>query len=242
MAERTARLKLGILVSGSGTNLQAILDAAAQGVLDADVRIVISNQPDAKALERAARAQVPTTVISHREFKDRAAFDRRLVEALREAGVDLVVLAGFMRVVTPIFLDAFPGRVVNIHPALLPSFPGVHGPRQALEHGVKVAGCTVHYVDAGTDNGPIIAQAAVPVLDGDTEETLSARILVQEHRLLVLVLQAIAEGKVEVVTSSAGSRPRVETQGLSARWFADDASKGSTEDEGAKAEAGETRV
>jgi len=229
MAERTARLKLGVLVSGSGTNLQAILDAVAQGVLTADVRIVISNRPDAKALERAALARVPTTVISHNELRDRAAFDRRLVEALREAGVDLVVLAGFMRVVTPIFLDAFPGRVVNIHPALLPSFPGVHGQRQAIEHGVKVSGCTVHYVDAGTDSGPIIAQAAVPVKDGDTEETLSARILVEEHRLLVLVLQAIAEGKVEIVTGGAGSRPRVETHGLSAHWFADDAEKLPTE-------------
>jgi phosphoribosylglycinamide formyltransferase 1 len=220
MEERTKRLKIGVLVSGSGTNLQAILDAVAEGVLTADVRIVISNQPEAKALDRATRARVPTRVISHREFKDRKVFDERLVEALREAGVELVVLAGFMRVVTPIFLDAFPGRVINIHPALLPSFPGVHGQRQALEHGVKVAGCTVHYVDAGTDSGPIIAQAAVPVLDGDTEETLSSRILVEEHRLLVLVLQAIAEGKVEIVAGS-GSRPRVETHGLSARWFAE---------------------
>jgi phosphoribosylglycinamide formyltransferase-1 len=220
MAPRAGKLKLGVLVSGSGTNLQAILDAMAEGRLDAQVRVVISNQPEAKALERAARAQVPTLVISHREHKDRAAFDRLMVQALREAEVDLVVLAGFMRIVTPIFLDAFPGRVVNVHPALLPSFPGVHGQRQALEHGVKVAGCTVHFVDSGTDSGPIIAQAAVPVLDGDTEESLSARILVEEHRLLVLVLQGIAEGKVEIVPGAAGARPRVETHGLSERWFA----------------------
>ena len=220
MAERTSKLRLGVLVSGSGTNLQAILDAVKKGTLQADVRIVISNQPDAKALERAARADVPTVVISHRELKDRAEFDRRLVEALREAGVELVVLAGFMRVVTPVFLDAFPGRVVNVHPALLPSFPGVHGQRQALEHRVKVAGCTVHFVDSGTDSGPIIAQAAVPVHDDDTEETLSARILIEEHRLLVLVLQAIAEGKVEIVAGEPGSRPRVETHGLAATWFA----------------------
>jgi phosphoribosylglycinamide formyltransferase-1 len=219
MAPRAARLKLGVLVSGSGTNLQAILDAVAEGRLDAQVRVVISNQPEAKALERAARAQVSTVVISHREHKDRAAFDRLLVQALREAEVDLVVLAGFMRIVTPIFLDAFPGRVVNVHPALLPAFPGVHGQRQALEHGVKVAGCTVHFVDSGTDSGPIIAQAAVPVLDGDSEESLSARILVEEHRLLVLVLQGIAEGKVEIVPGVTGARPRVETHGLSERWF-----------------------
>jgi phosphoribosylglycinamide formyltransferase 1 len=235
MAERTAKLKLGVLVSGSGTNLQAILDAVANRALDADVRIVISNRPEATALERAARAGVPTAVISHREIKDRAEFDRRLVKALRDAGVSLVVLAGFMRVVTPIFLDAFPGRVVNIHPALLPSFPGVHGQRQALEHRVKVAGCTVHYVDAGTDSGPIIAQAAVPVFDDDTEEALTARILVEEHRLLVLVLQAIAEGKIEIVTGTPGTRPRVETHGLAARWFIDGAAK-------AKAKAGETSV
>jgi phosphoribosylglycinamide formyltransferase-1 len=219
MAERQARLKLGVLVSGSGTNLQAILDAVAEGELDAEVRVVISNQPSAKALERAERAGVSTMVISHKEYKERAAFDEQLVRALREAGVDLVVLAGFMRVVTPVFLDAFPGRVVNIHPALLPSFPGVHSQRQALAHGVKVAGCTVHYVDAGTDSGPIIAQAAVPVLDGDTEESLSARILVEEHRLLVLVLQAIAHGRIEIVAGAAGERARVETHGLSAEWF-----------------------
>jgi phosphoribosylglycinamide formyltransferase-1 len=210
-----AKLELGVLVSGSGTNLQAILDAIADGRLDAQVRVVISNQPGARALERARAAGVPTSVISHREFPDRAAFDARVVAALRDAGVSHVVLAGFMRLLTSVLLDAFPWRIVNIHPALLPAFPGVHAQRQALAYGVKVAGCTVHYVDAGTDSGPVIAQAAVPVLDGDTEDTLSARILVEEHRLLVAVLAAIAAGRVRVVAGESGVRPRVVTDDLS---------------------------
>jgi phosphoribosylglycinamide formyltransferase-1 len=212
-----AKLALGVLVSGSGTNLQAILDAVAAGTLDAEVRIVVSNQPAARALERARAAGVPTAVISHREFPDREAFDARVVAALREAGVSLVVLAGFMRLVTPVLLDAFPWRIVNIHPALLPAFPGVHAQRQALAYGVRVTGCTVHFVDTGTDTGPIIAQAPVLVMDGDTEETLVARILVEEHRLLVAVLAAIAEGKVRVVAGEPGARPRVVADDLSAR-------------------------
>jgi phosphoribosylglycinamide formyltransferase-1 len=204
-----AKVKLGVLVSGSGTNLQAILDAVRSGALDAEVSLVISNQPNVRALERAVSAGVPTKIISHRDFEGREAFDAALVHALREAGVGYVVLAGFMRVLTPVLLDAFPWRVVNIHPALLPAFPGVHAQRQALAYGVKVAGCTVHFVDAGTDTGPIIAQAVVPVLDGDDEETLGARILREEHRLLVAVLGAIADGDVTVVTAGDGGRYRV---------------------------------
>jgi phosphoribosylglycinamide formyltransferase-1 len=215
-----ARLRLGVLVSGGGTNLQAILDAVAQGKLDAEVRVVISNQPAAFALERAKGAGVPTSVISHREFPDRAAFDSKVVAKLHEAGVTHVVLAGFMRLVTPVLLEAFPWRVINIHPALLPAFPGVHAQRQALAYGVKVSGCTVHYVDTGTDSGPVVAQTAVPVLDGDTEESLGARILVEEHRLLVAVLAAIAADEVRVVEGAAGSRPRVVAQDLSSRLAA----------------------
>jgi phosphoribosylglycinamide formyltransferase-1 len=211
-----AKLRLGVLVSGSGTNLQAILDAVASGSLDADVRIVVSNQPTARALERAKAAGVATSVISHRDFPDRAAFDARLVLALREADVTHVVLAGFMRLLTPVLLEAFPWRVINIHPALLPAFPGVHAQRQALAYGVKIAGCTVHFVDSGTDSGPVIAQASVPVLDDDTEETLAARILVEEHRLLVAVLAEIAAGKVNVIEEGAG-RPRVVANDLSLR-------------------------
>ena len=204
-----AKVKLGVLVSGSGTNLQAILDATRAGTLDAEVGVVISNQPNVRALERAKAAGVPTRVVSHRDFADRAAFDAEIVAALQKAEVHYVVLAGFMRVLTASFLDAFPWRVINIHPALLPAFPGIHAPRQALAYGVKVAGCTVHFVDAGTDTGPIIAQASVPVLDADTEETLSARILEKEHRLLVAVLAALAAGEVTVVAGDGPARPRV---------------------------------
>ena len=214
-----AKVKLGVLVSGSGTNLQAILDSTRSGTLDAEVALVISNQPGVRALERAKEAGVAARVISHRDFADRAAFDAELVTTLQKVGVTHVVLAGFMRVLTAGFLEAFPWRVVNIHPALLPAFPGIHAQRQALEYGVKVAGCTVHFVDAGTDTGPIIAQAAVPVLEGDTEETLGARILRDEHRLLVAALAAIADGDITVVPGSNGARPRVAVSERAARRF-----------------------
>lgn len=198
---------LGVLVSGSGTNLQAILDAIAAGTLEAKVGVVISNVATAKALERAKSARVPAIVVDHKAFASRAAFDAAVVEVLQAHRVDCVVLAGFMRLVTSTVLDAFPNRVVNVHPALLPSFPGVHAQRQALEYGVAISGCTVHFVDAGTDTGPIIAQAAVPVLDSDDEATLTARILQKEHELLPMVLQWIAEGRV-VVDQPEGRRPR----------------------------------
>lgn len=199
---------LGVLVSGSGTNLQAILDAIRQGTLEARVAIVVSNVPDAGAIERARTAGVETVVIDHRGFADRAAFDAAVLRVLRERGVELVVLAGFMRMLTPVLLDAFPMRVVNVHPALLPAFPGVRGQRQALEYGVRVAGCTVHFVDGGTDTGPIIAQAAVPVHDDDDEATLSARILEKEHELLPRVLGWIAQGRVSVELGEAGDGAR----------------------------------
>jgi phosphoribosylglycinamide formyltransferase-1 len=198
---------LGVLVSGSGTNLQAILDAVAAGTLGASVGVVVSNVANAKALERAKAAKVPAIVVDHKAFSSRAAFDAAVVEVLRAHEVDCVVLAGFMRIVTATLLEAFPHRVVNVHPALLPSFPGVHAQRQAIEYGVAVSGCTVHFVDTGTDTGPIIAQAAVPVLEGDDESSLTARILQKEHELLPLVLQWIAEGRVTVDPS--GGRPRV---------------------------------
>ena len=203
---------LGVLASGGGTNLQAILDAIATGSLDARVAVVISNVPGAGALARAKAAGVETLVIDHKRFADRGAFDTAVVEALRSRGVGVIVLAGFMRVVTEVLLGAFPSRVVNIHPALLPAFPGVHAQGQALRHGVRVAGCTVHFVDGGTDTGPIIAQAAVPVLEDDDEASLTARILVKEHELLPQVLQWIAEDRVSVDASEAG-RPRVRVRG-----------------------------
>jgi phosphoribosylglycinamide formyltransferase 1 len=199
---------LGVLVSGSGTNLQAILDAIRERTLDARLAVVVSNVPEAKALDRARAANVETVVVDHRGFADRAAFDAAVVEVLRARGVELVVLAGFMRLLTPVLLDAFLMRIVNVHPALLPAFPGIHGQRQALEYGVRVAGCTVHFVDRGTDTGPIIAQATVPVLDDDDEATLTARILVKEHELLPRVLQWVADGRVSIEATKSG-RPRV---------------------------------
>jgi phosphoribosylglycinamide formyltransferase-1 len=189
-------LNLGVLVSGNGTNLQAILDAVARGALDARVRCVVSNKSDAPALERAQRAGVPALSISHKAFATREAFDEAVLASLREHGVEWVVLAGFMRVITPSFLRAWGGRVLNVHPALLPSFPGVNALGQALAHGVKVTGCTVHFVDEGVDSGPIIAQRAVPVLDGDDEATLGARVHEAEHELLVSVLGDVAAGRV----------------------------------------------
>ena len=189
-------LDLGVLVSGNGTNLQAILDAVARGALDARVRVVVSNQPDAPALERARKAGVPAVGISHKAYPTREAFDEALLASLREHGVEWVVLAGFMRVLTSGFLRAWGGRVVNIHPALLPSFPGVNAVRQALSHGVKVTGCTVHFVDDGVDSGPLIAQRPVPVLDGDDETSLAARVHAAEHELFVSVLADIAAGRV----------------------------------------------
>lgn len=208
------RLVLGVLVSGSGTNLQAILDAVAAGSLDARVAVVVSNVAAAGALERARAAGVAAVVIDHRAYPDRPSFDAAVVEVLRAHGVETVVLAGFMRLLTPVLLDAFPMRVVNVHPALLPAFPGVHAQKQALDYGVRVTGCTVHFVDHGTDTGPIIVQAAVPVLDGDDEEALRVRILAREHELLPRVLQWIAEGRVRVDVA-AGGRARVHVRDAS---------------------------
>jgi phosphoribosylglycinamide formyltransferase-1 len=191
-----AKLQLGVMVSGSGTNLQSILDAAGSGKIPVAVRVVLSNRPRARALERARAAGVPAVAVSHRKFDSREAFEDAVLEVLREHGVEWVALAGFMRLLTGHFLGAFPDRVINIHPALLPAFPGTHGQRQALEYGARWSGCTVHFVDEGTDTGPIIAQAVVPVLDDDDEEALGRRILAQEHRIYPWVLKLLAEGRV----------------------------------------------
>ncbi|HEX7124673.1 MAG TPA: phosphoribosylglycinamide formyltransferase [Thermodesulfobacteriota bacterium] len=191
-------MRIGVLASGRGTNLQAILDACADGRLPATVALVVSDREGARALARAAAAGVATRVIPPAGFPDRAAHDAAVVEALRAAHADTVVLAGYMRLVTPMLLRAFPNRVVNVHPALLPAFPGLHAQRQALEYGVKVTGCTVHFVDEGVDTGPIILQAPVPVADDDDEARLAARILVEEHRTLVEALRLLAEGRLAV--------------------------------------------
>lgn len=198
-------LAIGVLISGSGTNLQAILDRIGDGRLRCDLRIVVSNRPEAAGLARAAAAGVSTRVIDHRGFARREVFDQALVDCLVEAGVELVVLAGFDRLITRTLLDAFPHRIMNIHPALLPAFPGLHAQRQALEHGVRIAGATVHFVDEETDHGPIIIQGAVAVAPEDSEETLRARILRVEHEIYPTAIQLYAEGRLRV----EGRRVRV---------------------------------
>lgn len=191
-------INLGVLVSGSGSNLQSIIDNIEKGNLPARIRIILSNNPGAFALERARNHGIPFAVIAHGGFVSREDYDRKLVDTLRAHDVDLVVLAGFMRVLTPFFLRAFPMRVMNIHPALLPSFPGTHGQKKAFDYGVKFSGCTVHFADEGVDTGPIIIQAVVPVYDADTEETLSQRILKEEHRIYPKAIKLYAEGKLRV--------------------------------------------
>lgn len=188
----------GVLISGSGTNLQAILDRVADGTLDCRVALVISNRPGAAGLERARRAGVPTRVLEHRGHPSRESYDAALVEALQGAGVELVVLAGFDRLVTRRLLGAFPGRVMNIHPALLPAFPGLHAQRQAVDYGVRIAGATVHFVDEETDHGPIILQGAVAVGPDDTEETLGQRILRVEHTIYPAAIQLFAQGRLAI--------------------------------------------
>jgi phosphoribosylglycinamide formyltransferase-1 len=201
-------VNVGVLVSGSGTNLQAILDAQARGELGgARVVVVVSNVEGVRALERARAAGVATEVLPHKGYPSRQAFDDALVATLRRHGVELVALAGFMRLLTPAFLQAFHERVLNIHPALLPAFPGVHSQQQALDYGARVSGCTVHFVDEGCDTGPIIAQAAVPVLDGDDAAALTARILVEEHRLYPAAIRAVADGRVQVAGRRVTIRP-----------------------------------
>ncbi|MDX2053847.1 MAG: phosphoribosylglycinamide formyltransferase [Polyangiaceae bacterium] len=191
-------LKLGVLVSGNGTNLQAILDAIENDGLSAQVCVVISNKAQAFGLERARRAGVPAVAISHLEYGSREEFDGALVRELKRHGVEWVVLAGFMRIVTEVLLNAYPDRVVNIHPALLPSFPGVSAQGQAIAYGVKLTGCTVHFVESGVDSGPIIAQRALEVLPEDDERSLTERLLKVEHGLLVDVLQRLALNKVQL--------------------------------------------
>lgn len=190
-------VKLGVLVSGSGSNLQAIIDNIEGGRLDARIQIIISNLPGVYALERAGKHGIPSLVLPHKGMK-REEFDQKLVEVLRSHDVELVVLAGFMRIITPVLLRAFPMRVMNIHPALLPAFPGTHVWQAEVDYGVKFAGCTVHFVDEGTDTGPVIMQAVVPVYDEDTAETLNARILKQEHKIYSQAIQLYAEGRIKI--------------------------------------------
>ncbi len=186
---------LGVLISGRGSNLQSIIDAIADGRLDAQIGLVISNRADAQGLERAHRAGIETLVLSHRAFPDRESFDQAVADALKARGVTLVCLAGFMRLLSPRFIDRFPNAILNVHPSLLPAFPGVDAQRQALEHGVKIAGCTVHLVTPALDAGPIVMQASVPVHDDDTVESLAARILTEEHRIYPEAIARVLSGK-----------------------------------------------
>lgn len=194
MSDAAARPRLGVLVSGRGSNLQALIDAVAAGTLRATIAVVVSNMPGVAALDRARAAAIQTRVISHRGWSSREAYDEALVDALAEHRVDLVCLAGFMRRLTAHFLERFAGPVLNVHPSLLPAFPGLDAPSQAIAHGVRIAGCTVHLVTAELDAGPIVAQAAVPVLTDDTADTLAARILVEEHRLLPQAVERVLAG------------------------------------------------
>ncbi len=186
--------RIGVLISGRGSNLQALIDAARRGELGGEIALVFSNVATAAALERARRAGIATACRDHRGRK-REEYDAEVVDLLRQHGVELVCLAGYMRLLSPLFVRAFPGRILNIHPALLPAFAGLEAQRQALEHGVKVTGATVHLVDEGLDSGPILVQEAVPVLPGDTVETLSERILQAEHRIYPRAVRLLLEGR-----------------------------------------------
>ncbi|HTZ78714.1 MAG TPA: phosphoribosylglycinamide formyltransferase [Stellaceae bacterium] len=193
-----ARLKVAVLISGRGSNLQALIDACARPEFPAEIRLVISNDPAAAGLARASEAGIVTRVIPHKEFPDRAAFDGAIDQALAEAGIELVCLAGFMRILGEAFVTRWRDRLINIHPSLLPAFKGLHSHERVLAAGVRFTGCTVHFVRPAMDDGPIIVQAAVPVLPGDDAETLAARVLAAEHQAYPLALRWIAEGRVRV--------------------------------------------
>lgn len=206
--------RIAVLISGRGSNLQSIIDAIACGDLAATIALVISNRADAAGLLRARESGIETRCLDPRSYRDRDAYDRALVDELRACGVGLVCLAGFMRLVGAPLLEAFPNAILNIHPSLLPAFPGVDAQKQALEHGVRVSGATVHLVTAELDNGPIVAQAAVPVLDDDTRDTLAARILIEEHKLYPDAIRTMLDGgwriegrKFLLTRFSEGSRP-----------------------------------
>lgn len=192
------RKKIGVIVSGRGSNLQSIIDHITEGKLDVEVAVVVSDHADAFALERAAKAGIATAVVERKGCRDKEEFEDKIDAALRNAGTELVVLAGFMRILTGHFISRWEHKIINIHPALLPSFKGLDAQGQAVDYGVKVAGCTVHFVDEGTDTGPIILQKVVPVMDEDTEETLAARILVEEHKALPEAIRLWSEGKLSI--------------------------------------------
>jgi len=191
-------LKAGVLASGRGSNFQAIIDAIEKGNLKASIDLLITDNPSAFAIERAKKHNIKYLFINPKEFAAKDVFFSKIADELKAKGVELVILAGFMRIVRKPLIDAFPGRIMNIHPALLPAFSGLHGQKQALDYGVKISGCTVHFVDEGMDTGPVIIQAAVPVLPDDTEDTLSERILSFEHKIYPEAVRLFAEGRIEI--------------------------------------------
>lgn len=207
------QVPIGVLLSGSGTNLQAIIDAIDAGKLDAKIEVVLSNKADAYGLTRAQNHAIPTEVLNHKDYSSREAYDEAVVKLLRERGVELVVLAGFMRLLSPVFVKAYSNRIMNIHPAVLPSFPGLHVQRMAVEHGVRFSGCTVHFVNEECDEGPIIIQAVVPVFPDDSEASLAARILEQEHRIYPRAIQLYAEGRLHLVGRSVRVDGLVKNEG-----------------------------
>ena len=192
------QLPIGVLISGGGTNLQAIIDAIEAKRLDAAIKLVLSNKADAYGLVRAKNHGIATAILDHRKYPSRETYDQAVVDLLRAHGVELVVLAGFMRLLSPVFVKAYSNRIMNIHPALLPSFPGLHVQKKAVEYGVRFSGCTVHFVNDECDEGPIIIQAVVPVFADDTEAKLAARILKEEHRIYPRAIQLYAEGRLRV--------------------------------------------
>ncbi|MBI5213403.1 MAG: phosphoribosylglycinamide formyltransferase [Nitrospirae bacterium] len=191
-------LNLGVLASGRGSNFQSIIDEIEAGKINATIKLLVVDNPDAYAIERAKKHLIEYLYINPKDFKSKDDFFRKIADELKARGVDLVILAGFMRIVRKPLIDAFPNKIMNIHPALLPSFPGLHGQKQAADYGVRISGCTVHFVDEGMDTGPVIIQAAVPVSPDDTEETLSARILKLEHKIFPEAIRLYAEGRVKV--------------------------------------------
>ncbi|OEU70942.1 MAG: phosphoribosylglycinamide formyltransferase [Desulfovibrio sp. S3730MH75] len=191
-------LPIAVLISGGGSNLQALIDKVEDGSLDVDIRMVLSNRASALGLERAKKHGIPTCTLSHKDFGSREEYDGEMVRVLKDAGVEAVVMAGFMRIITPVFLGAFPGKIINVHPALLPSFAGAGGQVEAAEYGVQISGCTVHFVDEKMDHGAIIIQAAVPAIPGEDVETLTKRILQVEHRILPQATKWLAEGRLSV--------------------------------------------
>ena len=191
-------INIGVLVSGRGTNLQAIIEAIEEDKIAGEIKVVMSDNPDAYALKRAQQYHIDTRYVDFKEFKDRESYDKKIIKILKEKKIELVVLAGYMRILSPYFIRSYKNKIINIHPALLPSFPGLHAQRQTLEYGVKVSGCTVHFVDEGVDSGPIILQKAVEVSDDDTEESLAEKILKEEHQIYPQAIQLFSESRLMI--------------------------------------------